>query len=197
MDPNNFIRLAQQGNEVAFRTIVEKYRTYVYQQVTKYTSDEEEINKSIKIIFKVMWDNIGYFKLGKENFLGWVREIITHVCVLKKYYLEDNDNEKKEDNIDLADHKAMLKEIRKFFHEPEANKNSTISKINFIDFLTMEEINLLFLKYMYQLSLDDIATSIGKNRNQLERDLISAERRLLIQYRRVRISEKRKTRKDY
>ena len=30
MDPNNFIRLAQQGNEVAFRTIVEKYRTYVY-----------------------------------------------------------------------------------------------------------------------------------------------------------------------
>ena len=92
---------------------------------------------------------------------------------------------------------AFLNEIRKFFHEPEANKNSTISKINFIDFLTMEEINLLFLKYMYQLSLDDIATSIGKNRNQLERDLISAERRLLIQYRRVRISEKRKTRKDY
>ena len=197
MDPKNFIKLAQEGNEVAFRTLVDKYKIYVYQQVSKYISDEEEINKEIKLIFKVMWDNIGYYKLEKENFLGWIKDIVSHVCVMKKYYIEENDSGKQEDNIDINDHKAMLKEIRKYFAAPEANKNCTISKINFIDFLTMEEINLLFLKYMYQSSLDEIATSTGKNRNQLERDLIFAERRLLLQYRRVRLSEKRKTRKDY
>ena len=196
MDPKNFIRLAQQGNEAAFRTIVDKYRTYVYQQVAKYTSKEEEINKYIKLIFKIMWDNIGYFKIGKDNFLEWIRDIVVHVCVLKKYYLEEHDSQKKEENINLDDNSAILKEIRSYFAEPEKHKNSIITKINIIDYLTMEEINLLFLKYMYQLTLDEIASKTKKNRNQLERDLVFAERRLLLQYRRLRLSEKRKPRKD-
>ena len=49
MDPKSFIKLAQQGNEAAFKCLVDNYKTYVYQLIKMYTKDPEDIVNEMKL----------------------------------------------------------------------------------------------------------------------------------------------------
>lgn len=196
MDPKSFIKLAQQGNEAAFKCLVDNYKTYVYQLIKMYTKDPEDIVNEMKLTFKVMWENIGYFNADRDKFAEWIKDLVIHICVLKKYYMEDDEEDLTDDKISPNDYEAMLNEIRKYFEDPSRYTNHTLSKVIFTDFLSVDEIMLMLLKYMYNYPIGMISAKSGKEKKKLENQVYTIERKILLQYRRVKIHEKNQKRKD-
>lgn len=196
MDPKSFIKLAQQGNEAAFKCLVDNYKTYVYQLIVKYTKDPNDIVNEMKLTFKVMWENIGYFNADRDKFTEWIKDLVIHICVLKKYYMEDEEEDLTDEKISPNDYDAMLNEIRKYFEDPARYTNHTLSKVRFTDFLAVDEIMLMLLKYMYNYQIGMISAKSGKEKKKLENQVYTIERKILLQYRRVKIHEKNQKRKD-
>lgn len=196
MDPKSFIKLAQQGNEAAFKCLVDNYKTYVYQLIVKYTKDPNDIVNEMKLTFKVMWENIGYFNADRDKFTEWIKDLVIHICVLKKYYMEDEEEDLTDEKISPNDYDAMLNEIRKYFEDPSRYTNHTLSKVRFTDFLSVDEIMLMLLKYMYNYQIGMISAKSGKEKKKLENQVYTIERKILLQYRRVKIHEKNQKRKD-
>lgn len=194
VDPKTFIRMAQAGSEIAFREIVDMYKTYVYQLVLKYSRDKKDVEKEVKLTFKVMWDSIGYIKADRDDFRAWIKDIVIHVCVLKKYHMEDYIEE--EPKVSLLDEREILEDIKRFFQNPFNHPDHVFARVNLLSFLTLEEITLLLMKYMYGSNHTSIAIGLRRPLPLIEKEMKLLERNIILQYRRLKAHDYKKKRKD-
>jgi len=186
----HFIFGAKWGSQQAFKGIIYAYRTLVYQLVRKYSKDEEQIAETVKLVFNVMWENIGYFEQKPRDFTGWVMDLVVNVCVFQKHFVELDEEEREEQQIDiLTVPELIVKEIKKYYASPEQRKKSLLKDEDLKRVLGLDDYMLIMMKYMYIVSIEDIATEIEKRSTETERLLMGIERKIVFYYRNNRIYE--------
>lgn len=184
------VERAQKGDKTAFKEIISEFRTYVYQRVRKRVPEKESINKLVTEVFNMMWENIGYYDKTRGAFNSWINEIIHSVCTLKHVFLEDNEPL----SYEIQD--IICRHIKSYYENPENRDSTMINQKDLEEVLSLEEYTLILLKYMYKVSAAELSKALGKKKRDINNAMIMSERKLIFHYKRGRVYEKIKKRKD-
>jgi len=174
-DITELVLQLQQGDENAFNTLVNQYKTYVYSvaynRVGNFT-DSEEI---AQMAFIEVYAHIKELK-EPEKLLNWLHGITDRVSLnwLRKYRKQRivSLNERSDDIADKDD-KPLDKLIK---NEENAMQENEAMKV--YNSLEPEYQQVLNLKYMEELSYDEIAERLGVTKDMVRGRLYRAHQAL-------------------
>ena len=155
-DPEQtLIRRAQKGDQDAFAALVEEHQQYVYHLALRVLKDENEALDLTQETFVRAWTALPNFR-GQSQFRTWLYRITTNLCYNRLPNLRRSLN-------DLGD--DVMEEI------PETKVDNPVYEIESgetrahlhraIDELDTNYKLLVTLRYQYELSYDEIASTLN------------------------------------
>ncbi|MDZ4244990.1 MAG: sigma-70 family RNA polymerase sigma factor [Candidatus Gracilibacteria bacterium] len=155
---------SQQGDSEAFGQIYDVFVDAIYRYVY-YRVKNEEVEDLVEIVFLKSWENINKYKKGKYSFSAWIFRIAHNLVI--DYYRG------KEARVDTLQLDEVLEETIQSYqreHKPigctELNLNNEIL-IRALGTLKKTHYDFIVLKFINQLSNEEIAEILGKNESAL------------------------------
>lgn len=153
-DPT-LIHRAQKGDHEAFAELVDEHQRYVYHLALRVVKDENEALDLAQETFVRAWTALPNFR-GQSQFRTWLYRIVTNLCYNRLPNLRRSLN-------DLGD--DVMEDI------PEPQFNSPVSEFESnetrrhlhraIEDLDANYKILITLRYQYELSYDEIASTLN------------------------------------
>jgi RNA polymerase sigma-70 factor (ECF subfamily) len=78
-DCQQLIRNAQQGDQEAFRQLVEKHQQFAYNVAFRFLTNQEDARDVVQECFIRVWKNLHKFD-ARKRFTTWLYKIITNLC---------------------------------------------------------------------------------------------------------------------
>ena len=176
----SLIQRAQKGDADAFASLVDEHQRYIYNLAFRVLKDENEALDLTQETFLRAWTALPNFR-GQSQFRTWLYRIATNLCYNRLPNLRRSLN-------DLGD--GVIADIPETeFDQParEIESNETRSHLSkAIDKLETNYKMLITLRYQYELSYEEIAstlnlplgtvkTGIFRAKEQLRRSLVHLE----------------------
>lgn len=149
------IHRAQKGDHAAFAALVDEHQRYVYNLALRVVKDENEALDLAQETFVRAWTALPNFR-GQSQFRTWLYRIVTNLCYNRLPNLRRSLN-------DLGD--DVMEDI------PEPQFNNPVSEFESnetrrhlhqaIDDLEANYKVLITLRYQYELSYDEIASTLN------------------------------------
>lgn len=176
------IRRAQKGDPNSFAALVDEHQRYVYHLALRVLKDENEALDLTQETFVRAWTALPNFR-GQSRFRTWLYRIATNLCYNRLPGLRRSLNDLGDDVMDQIPettshpdnpvHETEANEIRKHLHHA-------------IEALEENYRLLITLRYQYELSYEEIAstlnlplgtvkTGIFRAKEQLRRSLAQLE----------------------
>lgn len=155
---------SQKGDSEAFGKIYDVFVDAIYRYVY-YRVKNEEVEDLVEIVFLKAWENINKYKKGKYSFSAWIFRIAHNLVV--DYY---RGKEAKADTLPLDEALEETIQSYKREHKPigrtEASLNNDILT-RALGTLKKTHYDFIVLKFINQLSNEEIAEILGKNESAL------------------------------
>jgi len=74
------IKEAQEGSEIAFNKLFERYKNFVFLVLNQYLNDEDESKDLVNIVFLKVYNKLSTFK-AYNSFGGWLRIISNRTAI--------------------------------------------------------------------------------------------------------------------
>ena len=151
----SLVRKAQKGDAESFGIIYEIFAERIYRYIYLKTSSREEAEDLTQQVFVRAWEALPQFEFKKNPFSSWLysiaRNLITDFYRKKKpdFSLDSENALEMPDNLDLTERLIIQDEIRQVFEA--------------INQLPLEQKDLLLLRFVDDLSYDEIASIMNKS----------------------------------
>jgi len=151
----SLVRKAQKGDAESFGIIYEIFAERIYRYIYLKTSSREEAEDLTQQVFVRAWEALPQFEFKKNPFSSWLysiaRNLITDFYRKKKpdFSLDSENALEMPDDLDLTERLIIQDEIRQVFEA--------------INQLPLEQKDLLLLRFVDDLSYDEIASIMNKS----------------------------------
>jgi len=151
----SLVRKAQKGDAESFGIIYEIFAERIYRYIYLKTSSREEAEDLTQQVFVRAWEALPQFEFKKNPFSSWLysiaRNLITDFYRKKKpdFSLDSENAVEMPDDLDLTERLIIQDEIRQVFEA--------------INQLPLEQKDLLLLRFVDDLSYDEIASIMNKS----------------------------------
>lgn len=178
-DESRLIERAKARDEAAFREIVEKYQNKVYSiiyGILRNQNDAEDISQQV---FTKVYFSIQNFD-SRSSLLTWIYKITTNECY---DYLRKKRVRKLVYESDVSEDDSRLMENS----EANADRAQAIDQqlaqrelvVKLLEKVSPEERNLILMKEVEGLSVQELAGMTGMNENTIKVKLFRARQKLL------------------
>jgi RNA polymerase sigma-70 factor, ECF subfamily len=82
-DERDLIRRCQEGQESAFRELVDKYKHLVFGLIARMTSNRQEAEDLAQEVFLRVHRGLPYFR-GEARLSTWIYRIVAHLCLQER-----------------------------------------------------------------------------------------------------------------
>jgi len=151
----SLVRKAQKGDAESFGIIYEIFAERIYRYIYLKTSSREEAEDLTQQVFVRAWEALPQFEFKKNPFSSWLysiaRNLITDFYRKKKpdFSLDSENALEMPDDLDLTERLIIQDEVRQVFEA--------------INQLPLEQKDLLLLRFVDDLSYDEIASIMNKS----------------------------------
>jgi RNA polymerase sigma-70 factor (ECF subfamily) len=172
-DDQQYIRLVKEGDTNAFAVLVDRYKDMVFTLSLKMLKDREEAEEVSQDTFLKIYKSLNKFN-GESKFSTWIYKVAFNTCLdrlkknkrLQPVTTLDEFNEQEAISLtnvlDLIEERERKKIIQDCLH-----------------WLPGEDSFLLTLYYFEEQSLEEIATIIGINPNNVKIRLYRSRKKLM------------------
>ncbi|MGE5488136.1 MAG: RNA polymerase sigma factor [bacterium] len=173
------VRRAQEGDEMAFREIVERYQSKVFSiiyGILRNHNDAEDISQQV---FTKVYFSIRNFDF-RSSLLTWIYKITVNECY---DYLRKKKVRKLVYESDFTEEDALRMENSEPARDPRQPVDVTLAQrdlaLKLLSRLPEEERTLLLLKEVEGHSVEELAEMTGINENTIKVKLFRARQKLL------------------
>jgi len=184
------VKLAQQGDDLAFTRLVERYQTPVFNMCYRMLGDPDHAEDAAQESFLRAYRNINRFDL-ERSFAAWLLSITSNYCIdqLRRRRIGFISIDQQLDNNDrpmqLADARAVHPESALAQREEHGSLHNTLNNLKAIDRA------VIVLRYWYDMSDAEIAETLHISVPAVKSRLFRARREIAA---RLNGSEKRPSR---
>jgi RNA polymerase sigma-70 factor, ECF subfamily len=179
------VRRIQQGDELAFREIVDRYQTKVYSIIYGILRNRNDAEDIAQQVFTKVFFSIGRFD-SRSALLTWIYKITVNECYdylrkrrVRRLVYESDFSE--EDALRLARSEPAV-DAKPSVESDLARRDYVIKLLSRI---SSEDRNLLLLKEVEGHSVEELAEMTGMNQNTVKVKLFRARQKLLKAARRM------------
>jgi RNA polymerase sigma-70 factor (ECF subfamily) len=173
------VRRVQQGDELAFREIVERYQAKVFSiiyGVLRNHNDAEDISQQV---FAKIYFSIRNFDF-RSSLLTWIYKITVNECY---DYLRKRRVRKLVYESDFSEEDAHRMQSSEAAKDPRPSVDSRLAQRDYVwkllSRVSEEERTLMLLKEVEGHSVDELAQMTGMNENTIKVKLFRARQKLL------------------
>jgi RNA polymerase sigma-70 factor (ECF subfamily) len=144
-DDNTLIELIKDGDIRAFEALYDRYASAIFKRCFFFCLNKDEANDLMQDIWSKVFFNINHFK-QKSAFSTWLYRIATNHCI--NHMKKKNQSEISINNIpsEISD---------------TDGKEASVELNNILSRLTLEDRTLLTMKYMDELTYEEISLIMG------------------------------------
>lgn len=156
IDNENYIWELRKGNDIALEYIVEQYSNLMFQVAFSVLNRREVSKECINDVFLKVWNNIGNFKGGENQFKNWI-------CTITKYTAIDmlRNEVKHSKNVELEDNICNTKDIDEFVEIQEEVKEV----INVINSFKEQDRAIFYRRFILGQSTKEVAEGLNIRQN--------------------------------
>jgi RNA polymerase sigma-70 factor (ECF subfamily) len=184
-DENALVRRVQQGDELAFREIVERYQSKVNSIIFGILRNRNDAEDIAQQVFAKVYFSIGSFD-SRSALLTWIYKIAVNECYdylrkrrVRKLIYESDMSE--EDELRVSRSEAAA-DSRPSVESDLARRDYAVKLLSRV---SPQDRNLLLLKEVEGHSVDEMAELTGMNHNTIKVKLFRARRKLVKAARRL------------
>jgi len=153
MDESHLVRQAKSGDADSFAQLYDAYVERLYRYVYFRVSDEQTAEDITSQVFLKAWENLGRFQSDGVPFLAWLYTIARNQVI-------DHYRTRKE-SVPL-DKIASLPANGRTVDEQVETEFDLQAMRDALQFLTEEQQQVLILKFIVEMTTDEIAQAMGK-----------------------------------
>jgi RNA polymerase sigma factor (sigma-70 family) len=173
LNDNEIIALILKGDQQAYATLVNRYKSYVFTLALRFTKSREDAEEVSQDIFIKAYRYLNDFR-GDSKFSTWLYTIVNTTCITflrkKKLQVHSLDNEKVFEVADSQDSGLRAN---------MAEQKSRIAMVNnAINLLGADDAEIITLFYKNEQTLEEIASILGIEPNTAKVRLHRARTRL-------------------
>ncbi len=180
MDKNDIVALAKKaqcGDKTAFEMLYNELRDKVYFFVKRNVNNTELAEDITSETFITAFEQISQLR-SEESFVGWIYAIAYNKCMVslkdEQHIAHFENNENKENVIDCS----ILNEAIMLPDDYAVNVDTKRQLSEIIDNLTPDQRSAVILYYYDELSISEVANSLGTNENNIRQKLFKARKRI-------------------
>jgi len=179
------VRRVQQGDELAFREVVQRYQVKVHSIIYGILRNRNDAEDIAQQVFSKIYFSIGSFD-SRSALLTWIYKITVNECY---DYLRKRKVRRLVYESDISDED----ELRAARSEVAVDKSPTVEMelvrrdyvLKLLSRVSEEDRNLLMLKEVEGHSVDELAEMTGMNQNTIKVKLFRARQKLVKAARRL------------
>jgi RNA polymerase sigma-70 factor (ECF subfamily) len=179
------IRRLQQGDELAFRELVERYQSKVHSIIYGILRNRNDAEDIAQQVFTKIYFSIGNFD-GRSALLTWIYKITLNECYdylrkrrVRKLVYESDVSDEEELKITRS---LAAADATQTIEENLARRDYVLKLLARV---SEEDRNLLMLKEVEGHSVDELAEMTGMNQNTIKVKLFRARQKLVKAARRL------------
>lgn len=173
------VRRAQQGDEAAFREIVERYQSKVFSIINGIIRQRNDVEDIAQQVFSKVYFSIRNFDF-RSSLITWIYKITVNECF---DYLRKKKVRKLVYESDLSEDEVRRVENT----EPAVDRQVPVDQnlarrdyvVKLLTRVSEEERNLLMLKEVEGHSVEELAEMTGMNENTIKVKLFRARQKLV------------------
>jgi len=173
------VRRVQQGDELAFREVVQRYQVKVHSIIYGILRNRNDAEDIAQQVFSKIYFSIGSFD-SRSALLTWIYKITVNECY---DYLRKRKVRRLVYESDISDED----ELRAARSEVAVDKSPTVEMelvrrdyvVKLLSRVSEEDRNLLMLKEVEGHSVDELAEMTGMNQNTIKVKLFRARQKLV------------------
>jgi len=173
------VRRAQEGDELAFREIVERYQSKVFSIIYGILRNHNDAEDIAQQVFTKVYFSIRNFDF-RSSLLTWIYKITVNECY---DYLRKKKVRKLVYESDFTEEDALRMENSEPARDPRQPVDVTLAQrdlaLKLLSRLPEEERTLLLLKEVEGHSVEELAEMTGINENTIKVKLFRARQKLL------------------
>jgi RNA polymerase sigma-70 factor (ECF subfamily) len=173
------VRRAQDGDEMAFREIVERYQSKVFSLIYGILRNHNDAEDIAQQVFTKVYFSIRNFDF-RSSLLTWIYKITVNECY---DYLRKKKVRKLVYESDFTEEDALRMENSETARDPKRPVDVTLAQrdlaLKLLSRLPEEERTLLLLKEVEGHSVEELAEMTGINENTIKVKLFRARQKLL------------------
>jgi RNA polymerase sigma-70 factor (ECF subfamily) len=173
------VRRAQDGDEMAFREIVERYQSKVFSIIYGILRNHNDAEDIAQQVFTKVYFSIRNFDF-RSSLLTWIYKITVNECY---DYLRKKKVRKLVYESDFTEEDALRMENSETARDPRRPVDVTLAQrdlaLKLLSRLPEEERTLLLLKEVEGHSVEELAEMTGINENTIKVKLFRARQKLL------------------
>ncbi len=181
----SLVRRIQQGDELAFREVVERYQTKVYSIIYGILRSRNDADDIAQQVFTKVFFSIGRFD-SRSALLTWIYKITVNECY---DYLRKRRVRRLVYESDFSEEEALRLSRSEPAVDAKPSVESDIARrdyvVKLLSRISSEDRNLLLLKEVEGHSVEELAQMTGMNQNTVKVKLFRARQKLLKAARRL------------
>ncbi len=172
IDDQYYIQKVKAGEADAFRFLVERHKTIVFNIVLQITRSKEDTEEVAQDVFLKAYQSISNFK-GDSKFSTWLYRIAYNMAISKV-------RKKKLPISSIEDYKLADHEIKQVYDDFELIENSDKKKYlkKAIDQLSSEDSLVITLYYLNERSIDEISELADMSKSNVKVRLHRARKKM-------------------
>jgi RNA polymerase sigma-70 factor, ECF subfamily len=167
MTDNELIELYKNGNDEAFKKIIEKYSSSIYNFVAHIVG-KDTTPDIVQEVFIKTWKNINRFNISKAGFKTWIFTITKNATtdfLRRRKQLNFSDIEENTNDYDFSENIAD----ENLLPDQALQKLQDSMFLNdLLEKLTLEYKTVLILHYQEEMTFDEIGKILNKSTNTIK-----------------------------
>ncbi|MFN0167847.1 MAG: RNA polymerase sigma factor [Bryobacteraceae bacterium] len=173
------VQRAQEGEERAFREIVERYQAKVFSIIHGIVRQRNDVEDIAQQVFAKIYFSIGKFDF-RSSLITWIYKITVNECYdyLRKRKVRKlvYESDLSEDEVRRVEHTEPATDQQPLADSSLANRDYLFKLLSKV---SEEERNLLMLKEVEGHSVEELAGMTGMNENTIKVKLFRARQKLI------------------
>ncbi len=162
------IEKAKEGNQQAFRVLVESYQGFVYSIAFRFTDHEAEAEDLVQECFIRLWKNLNRYN-SEHKLKSWLCKIITNLCL---DHLKSARRKNEKNRINMDDRLPATDPIH---HETELDASELHTLVlKLAERLTPKQRAAFILRDLEMLDVEEVCEILGISAGNLKSNLYYA-----------------------
>lgn len=173
------VRRVQNGDEMAFRDLVERYQSKVFSIIYGILRNHNDAEDIAQQVFAKVYFSIRHFDF-RSSLLTWIYKITVNECYdylrKKKVRKLVYESDFSDDDVNMMEHSGVAVDPNQPIDESLAQRDLAVKLLGKI---SEEDRNLLLLKEVDGHSVEELAGMTGMNENTIKVKLFRARQKLV------------------
>ncbi len=172
---NHIIRQCQQGNQKAFRMVMQEYQPMIFSLTLKMLADEQDAEDALQDTFVLVWQNIQHYDPEKGKLSTWIYTIASRICLDRL--------KRRKRTQPIADDESVFRDFSENMNPEHKLVNTEwISIVRILAAQLSQKQQLVFtLRLLENVPIEEIETITQMTAEQIKSNLYVARQKIIQQ----------------